>query len=552
MYITITTSKGRKKTYQSVLLRESYREGGRVKNRTIANLSHCKPNEIEAIRLALKHKDNLDALQQARPEIELGQGPSIGAVWTVFETARRLGIQKALGASRQGRLALWQVLARVLDQGSRLSAVRLADFHAAIEVLGFRQGFDENDLYRNLGWLSENQEKIEDRLFAFRHGETKPQLFLYDVTSSYLEGDQNELADWGYNRDKKKGKKQIVIGLLCDEEGAPVSTEVFAGNTSDLSTFESQVKKAADRFGCERVTMVGDRGMIKSGQMADLQKAGFHYITAITKAQIRSLIKKDVFQLGLFDENLCEVEQDGVRYILRRNPVRAEETALGRASRLAALRALAEKQNRYLAEHLRADGHRAWRLVIDKCATLGLESFVTVRAEKRRVIVEVDEEYLSEMAELDGCYALKTDLPAETADKETIHDRYKDLALVEQGFRTMKTNHLKVRPIFVRTEAHTRGHVLVVMLAYLIVRELKRCWAGIDLTVEEGLKRLASLCAMTLAYASDGTQVQQIPRPREESVRLLEAAGITLPEALPGRNANVVTRKKLTKRRKTT
>jgi hypothetical protein len=550
MYITVTTSKGKKKTYQSVLLRESYRDGGQVKNRTIANLSHCKPNEIEAIRLALRHKDNLAALQQAKPEIDMREGPSIGAIWTVFETARRLGIQKALGPTRQGKLALWQVLSRVLDQGSRLSAVRLAGFHAVGEVLGFQTGFTENDLYRNLNWLSEHQAKIEDRLFSSRWGKQTPGLFLYDVTSSYLEGDHNELADWGYNRDKKQGKKQIVIGLLCDEKGEPVSTEVFAGNTADLSTFESQVQKAAGRFGCERVTFVGDRGMIKSGQIEDISRAGFHYITAITKAQIRSLIKKGVFQLGLFDEHVCEVEHGGERYILRRNPIRAEEMSISRSERLARLHALADEQNAYLTAHPRADQHTAWQKVAEKEGRLGLSAFVTVTAENRHITVDVDEEYLAEVAELDGCYAIKTDLPAEAADPETIHDRYKDLALVEQGFRTMKTDHLKVRPVFVRTEPNTRGHVLVVMLAYLIVRELKRRWTQMDLTVEEGLKRLSSLCAMTIYYSSDGTQVRQIPSPREESARLLATAGITLPDVLPGTSINVVTRKKLTERRK--
>lgn len=550
MYITVTQSKGRKKTYQSVLLRESYREGGKVKNRTIANLSHCKANEIEAIRIALKHKDDLSALVQARPEVQIQEGPSIGALWTVFETARRLGIDKALGSSWPGKLALWQVLARVLDQGSRLSAVRLAGFHGAGEVLGFDRGFDENDLYRNLDWLAENQVRIENRLFKHRHGAQSPTLFLYDVTSSYLEGDRNELADWGYNRDKKKGHKQIVIGLLCDAGGEPVSTEVFTGNTSDLSTFESQVKKAAGRFGCSRVTFVGDRGMIKSGQVEEISKAGFSYITAITKTQIRSLLKKGVFQLGLFDENLCEVEHGGERYVLRRNPIRAEEMRQNRAERLAKLQGLAEERSVYLAAHPKANPHKAWRLVIDKCSKLGLESLVTVRAEDRRVLIEVDEEYWREISELDGCYALKTDLPGEAADMETIHDRYKDLALVEQGFRTMKTDYLKVRPIFVRTEAHTRGHVFAVMLAYLIVRELRRCWAEMDLTVEEGLKRLTTISTLSLVYPTEGATVQKIPAPREESVRLLDAAGIKLPEALPGRSVSVVTKTKLPKRRK--
>ena len=178
------------KIYESIYLRESYREGKRVRKRNIANLTHCDPQEIAAIELALRFKGDLAALGSL-DQIQLSQGPSVGAVWTVYETARRLGIPQALGPDFEGQLALWQVLARVLEQGSRLSAVRLAQVHAACDVLGIRRGFDENDLYANLTWLSEQQEAIEKRLFAARRGGKKPQLFLYDVTSSYLEGEKN-------------------------------------------------------------------------------------------------------------------------------------------------------------------------------------------------------------------------------------------------------------------------------------------------------------------------------------------------------------------------
>ena len=307
------------KSYESIYLRESYREGSHVRKRNIANLTHCDPQEVAAIELALQFKGNLSALGSL-DHIQLRQGLSVGAVWTAYEIARRRGIGEALGHDFQGQLALWQVLARLMDQGSRLSAVRLAQVHAACDVLGIRRGFDENDLYANLGWLSQQQEKIEARLFANRGG-AKPELFLYDVTSSYLEGECNALGAYGYNRDGKKGKKQIVIGLLCDEHGEPLSTEVFRGNTQDTATFATQVKKARERFGCERVTFVGDRGMIKSGPVQELSEVGFHYITAITKPQIGTLLKAGVLQMDLFDAELCEVQQEEVRYVLRRNPL---------------------------------------------------------------------------------------------------------------------------------------------------------------------------------------------------------------------------------------
>ena len=221
--------------------------------------------------------------------------------------ARQLGIVDALGNTRNGRLALWQVLARIIDQGSRLSAVRLATSHAACDVLNL-ETFNEDHLYQNLDWLCSEQSRIEDRLFRIRYKEEKPQLFLYDVTSSYLEGTQNELGAFGYNRDGKKGKLQIVIGLLCDHDGTALSIEVFRGNTRDPATMASQVAKVAQRFGGKEVTFVGDRGMIKSKQIEDLVEHKFHYITAITKPQIEAMLKKGVIQPELFDEELAEVQ----------------------------------------------------------------------------------------------------------------------------------------------------------------------------------------------------------------------------------------------------
>src|SRR5207244_5562734 len=213
---------------------------------------------------------------------------------------------------------LWQVMARGIDQGSRLSAVRLAMSHAACDVLGIGT-FDEDALYENLDWLAGAQAAIEDRLFAQRT-KTKPvNLFLYDVTSSYLEGTHNALAAFGYNRDGKKGKMQIVIGLLCDEDGQPVSIAVFPGNTQDPQTFAAQVEKLKGRFGVTAITFVGDRGMLKSQQVEDLAQHGFHYITAITKPQIEKLLPTGTLPMDLFDQELAEVLTDeGLRYLLRR------------------------------------------------------------------------------------------------------------------------------------------------------------------------------------------------------------------------------------------
>jgi len=536
------------KVYQSVYLRESYRVGKQVRKRNIANLTHCDPKEVAAIELALQFKGDLTALGSLR-QIQLRQGPSVGAVWTLHEVAVRLGIPQALGPGFASQLALWQVLARVLDQGSRLSAVRLAQAHAACDVLGIRRGFDENDLYANLGWLSQQQASIEQRLFAARRGQQKPELFLYDVTSSYLEGQQNAYGDYGYPRDGKKGKKQIVIGLLCDEHGEPVSTEVFRGNTQDPKTFGAQVQKARERFGCERVTFVGDRGMIKSGQVEELSQVGFHYLTAITKPQIDTLLSARLIQMELFAAEVCEVQQAGIRYVLRRNPIRAEQLAASRADKQTRVEQWLQERNRYLATHPRAKAATAEKKLRAKITQLKIHPWLEVAAEGRTLNLTVNRPALEEASRLDGCYVIKTDLPDSAASTQAVHDRYKDLTMVEQAFRTCKTVHLETRPIHVRTAAHTRGHVFAVMLAYLIRRELSRVWTALDMTVEEGLHQLQMLCSTEVKVEGGGSCLR-IPAPGQAAAALLQTLDIRLPEALPHTDTRVVTRKKLPERRK--
>ena len=544
MYIDTSHITRGGKTYTRHLLRESYRAHGKVLHRTIANVSQCSAAEIEAIRLALRHKDNLEHLGTIQDAITLKQGLSFGAVWTVYQVARRLGIEKALGTTREGKLALWQVIARVIDQGSRLSAVRLAMSHAACDVLGLGS-FDEDALYENLDWLAGVQAAIEDRLFAQRI-KTKPvTLFLYDVTSSYLEGTHNDLATFGYNRDGKKGKLQIVIGLLCDEDGHPVSIEVFPGNTPDPHTFASQLAKVKTRFGVTEITFVGDRGMIKGQQVEDLATQGCHYITAITKPQIEKLLRTGVLQMDLFDQEVAEVLTDeGIRYVLRRNPVRAQEMRDTRHAKLATLQAQVAKQNQYLTDHPRANAQVALQKLVARAEKLRIADWVELIVAERAITLTIKEDAQTEAAKLDGCYVLKTDLTPQQAPKEIVHDRYKDLAAVEHAFRTCKTAHLEVRPIFLRREARTRAHAFVVMLAYQIIQSLASCWSAFDVTVEEGLHALTTLCLVEVA-PQKAASYHCIPTPRDAIARLLHSADIKLPKAFSLSGTRVSTKKKL-------
>ena len=242
MYVDVSKSIQYGKTYTRYLLRESYRDNGKVKQRTIANISHCSPEEIQAIRLALKYKGNISDVLRDGDEIHSSQGHSVGAVYSLFKVAQELGIAKALGNTEEAKRSLWMILARIIEPGSRMANVRLAQRHSAIDILGM-ENFNEDDLYDAMDWIESNQRSIEKRLFSSRYKGKIPSLYLYDVTSSYLEGEKNEYAEFGYNRDKKRGKMQIVIGLLTDDDGWPVSIEVFRGNTSDVKTFTSQIKK---------------------------------------------------------------------------------------------------------------------------------------------------------------------------------------------------------------------------------------------------------------------------------------------------------------------
>ena len=537
--------------YARHLLRDSFRANGKVKHHTVANLSNCSKQEISAIRLALKHKGQLEALLNASVAVDLKQGLSVGAVWVVYQMARQLGIAEALGHSREGKLALWQVIARVIDQGSRLSAVRLAGAHAACDILGLEHSFDEEHLYRNLDWLEQEHARIEQRLYRQLYPAGKrPELFLYDVTSTYLEGVHNAWAAFGYNRDGKKGKMQIIVGLLCDQQGRPLAIEVFAGNTHDPATVASQIRKLAERFGGGEVTFVGDRGMLKSQQVEDLLTHGLHYITAITKPQVEALLTQKVLTMSLFDQVLAEVQTDGgVRYVLRRNPLRADELQASRHSKLGRVRTEVQRQMEYLAEHARAEVAVALRKVRAKAEQLKILEWIEIEEKDRQFTVSVLPEVLAEESKLDGCYVLKTDLTAQQCAKELVHTRYKDLARVEWAFRTSKTVELEMRPVYLQLAQRTSAHALVVMLAYRIVQELADRWCTVNLTVEEGLQELSSLCAIEVRITGQAS-CQQIPQPRPTLQKLLDLAQVQVPPVLPCIGIVVATRKKLTANRK--
>ena len=450
----------------AILLRESVREGTTIRNRTLANLSQWDPARIEVLRRALRGE------YDHRPTGEPTCGPSFGVLYTLKQVAEDLGLPQVLGRTRPGKLALFLTLARVAHQGSRLSVVRWATQHAVSEVLGLR-AFDEDDLYATLDTLAQRQERLEQRLYhryLQRRG-SLPLLFLYDVTSSYLEGDQNELAAYGYNRDGKRGTQHIVLGLLTDEVGEPLAVRVFEGNTADPTTVPTQIALLKHRFAVEEVVFVGDGGMVKAKGQAALTAERIRYITALSEPQVRRLLKRNVLQLALFDEQGCEVQADGKRYLLRKNVAEARKAQHRLDDKLATLRTLVAARNAKVAAALWCQPEAGWRGLQAWVQRHKLRTVVSLALDARQITLTIDAVAYQQTLQLAGCYVLETDVPAEILDTQTAHDRYKGLAQVERDIRMLKTGLLEVRPVFVRKDTRIRGHVCVCLLALKLSRE---------------------------------------------------------------------------------
>ena len=309
-----------------------------------------------------------------------------------------------------------------------------------------------------------------------------------------------------------------------------------------------QIRKLASEFGCESVVIVGDRGMIKLDQIADLTEEGFYYITATTKPQIETLLKQKVIQIELFTEKLCEIDHNDVRYILRKNPVRAREIQESRNSKIEKIRSMVEERNRYLSGHPKSKIQTALSLVSERIGKLNISDFLKAEASGRTITIRTDENALKEISLLDGCYVIRTNLPPEKGDMDIIHQRYKDLAQVEWAFRTMKSDEIDLRPINVRTKPRTRAHAFIAMLSYIISKYIREKWKDIDITVQEGIHELSSINCITIQAGA--VKYNQIPEPRELGSRLLDALSVTLPKAIPCSGIQVTTRKKLNTKRK--
>ena len=289
--------------------------------------------------------------------------------------------------------------------------------------------------------------------------------------------------------------------------------------------------------------------MIKSEQIADLDNEKFYYITATTKPQMESLLKQGVIQTELFTEKLCEITHEKISYILRRNPVRAKEIQDSRNRKIEKIRNIADDRNKYLSEHPKADVSTAIAFVNERIEKLKVSGFTVIETKDRLLTEKIDEKLLKEESYLDGCYVIRSNLPVDQANMETVHKRYKDLSNVEWAFRTMKSDTIELRPIRVRKKPRTRAHVFIAMLSYIIEKHLRERWIDLNITVEEGIHELSSSINCTTVQVG-AVKYNSIPKPRKLGSDLMSALGVTLPNAIPNRGITVATRKKLNVKRK--
>ena len=465
----------------AVLLRESFRQHGKVKKRTIANLSKCPDHVVDGLRILLKGGI---ALRSPNELLSILRSYPHGHVGAVLGSLHQLGLHSLIArpASRQRDLVLAMIVARVVDARSKLATARGLNPESAVSSLGHLLqlgSVDENELYAAMDWLVARQHGIEQRL-AKRHLHDNT-LLLYDLTSSFFEGHTCPLARRGHSRDGKRGTLQIVFGLLCTAAGCPIAVEVFEGSTSDPKTVAAQVDKIRNRFGLQRVVLVGDRGMLTGARIREDLKGvdGLRWITTLRAPTIRKLIKAGAVAQTMFDErDLAEIsspEFPGERLIVCRNPVLAEQRQRKRQELLAAtekdLLPIVTATQR-AKEPLRGaaaigvrvgkviNGHKMGKHFI---TTITDDSFSFAR----------DLEKIATEEELDGLYIVRSNVEPELFDAEQTVTAYKDLAKVERAFRSMKTVDLKVRPIYHRNADRVRAHVFLCLLAYYVEWHLR-------------------------------------------------------------------------------
>jgi transposase len=474
------------KVYTTPLVVTSYRdERGTARNKTVASLAGLPEHVVHAVESALKQGDRAPLEEQVSlHEVAYWGSVSVGPVCVVMTALKQLGIYGAVMASlppQQAAAILSIVVERVI--AAKPLSVMAQQRRFAQEPLAFVLGAVKapslNTWYAALAALEQHREGMLQALFA--RNPAPGDLYLYDITSSYFEGETCPLAAYGYNRDGKKGKKQVVLGVICDAEGCPIWMDVFKGNTSDQTTVKQELLNLKTKLGLEGFTFVGDRGMVTHARIEELEKEGwweeFSYITALTRHEMMALVEDEhhPIQLELFDhQRLTEVEHEGTRYVLCHNPRREERD---RETRLRLL-ALTERKLERLRKNVEAGRLKKKDLIARRLYRWlnrwGMERFFAVTHHEAVFTYARREDEIERYARLDGCYVIRSNVAPERQTTEALRDRYKDLKYVEQAFRTMKTTDIQTRPIRHFNEPQVRGHLFACFLAYRVIWELRQ------------------------------------------------------------------------------
>lgn len=529
----------------AILLRESYRDNGKVKKRTLLNLSDWPPELVEGFKALLKGGT---VVPKDQPVFTIKRSLPHGHIAAILGTLRKTGLDRLLGPAghRDRDLVIAMIVARLAAPTSKLATAKALSPLTATSSLGEILDLgevDEDALYSALDWLYGRQANLEKAL-AKRHLEGGC-LVLYDVSSSYVEGRCCELAQFGYNRDGKKGKQQIVYGLLCAADGCPVAIEVFEGNTGDPSTLNSQINKLKQRFGLEHVVLVGDRGMITQARIDDeLTPAGLDWITALRAPAIKSLVEGGMLQLSLFDErDLASITADdypGERLIVCRNPALAEERARKREDLLQAT----ERDLAKIEQAVKRTGQRALRGQAEIALKVGAVQGRHKMAKHLKLTITDDHfafardsEAIAKEAALDGIYVIRTNLPKDTISDEGAVRAYKSLAQVERAFRALKTVDLQIRPLYHRLAPRVRAHVFLCMLAYHVEWHMRQKLAPMlyDETDREAAEALRE-SVVAKAKRSPAARAKQAKRRTEDGLPVLSFQGLLAELATLTRN----------------
>jgi hypothetical protein len=478
MHVVTTTRRVGDREYNTTLLRRSYREEGKVKKETLANLSHLPEEAIAALRRVLRG----ETLVAAGDRFVIERSLPAGHVQAALMMGRRLGLARLLDREpcRERALCLAMIVQRVIAPGSKLAAVRALEQSTLASELGVR-GVDEDDLYAAMDWLLARQARIEDRLARRHLGDGE--LVLYDVSSSYFEGRSCPLARLGYSRDGKRGTLQITYGLMCDRTGRPIAVEVFSGQLHDSQTLGSQIAKLKDRFALNSVVVVCDRGMVSAANIKLLKDTdGAEWITALKAPQIKKLAAQNILQPSLFDEqNLAEItapaDYPGERLVVCRNPLVAAERSRKREDLLAATERGLHDIAQRVSKGTLAGSDQIGMAVGPAVKRYRMKKHFHVTITDDSFAFQRKTEQIQTEAALDGFYILRTSLHADAMAASDVVRSYKQLEQAERAFKTLKGPELQIRPIHHHLEDRVRAHVFLCTLAYYLTWHLKAAWA---------------------------------------------------------------------------